>query len=265
MERYFYRVPAWNGEFRNTGVSWEEYQNLVKTFSFIEESRSFDSITLFDSSRGIRVLLPVGGGQSFFRQGNNVGWNPLYNVDRIERDFTQVQRDILKQDCQMARDRLDRVLARLAGSVIVPTPRLQDMRVKVKNIFHINLIDPNPGDAPAEAFFFANLLSNFKILRSVGFDQDPPFLFEPDDTRSLAAFVNGVDDPTVHILPNHFYMDRDGLVITLIHERAHTVLRLPGHPGGIPGNPAVGDPSMTRDDAMKNAYCYDGLVSALQN
>jgi len=174
MERYFYRIPAWNGEFRKPGATWEEYQNQVRQFSFIEESRSPGWITLLDSSRGIRVLLPISGGQSFFRQGNDGGWNQLYNVDRIESRFTPAQLNILTQDCQTARDRLDRALSRIAERVIMPTPRLQDMQLKVRNIFHINLINPNPADLPTEAFFFANLLSDFKTLRSVGFDQDPP-------------------------------------------------------------------------------------------
>ena len=33
MERYMYRVPAWNGEFRHVAGGWEEYQNLVKVFT----------------------------------------------------------------------------------------------------------------------------------------------------------------------------------------------------------------------------------------
>lgn len=48
------------------------------------------------------------------------------------------------------------------------------------------------------------------------------------------------------------------------HERAHTVLQLQGHLGGAPGIPADGDPSMTRDEAMANADCQEGLVAALR-
>lgn len=268
MERYFYRIPAWHGEFRAiTAPNWEEYQNGVRVFTFIEESRNFDSITLLDQSRQIRVLLPIGGGQSFFRIGNTPSWTPLYNVDRIERTFTQQQQNILKTDSQGARDRLDRVLSRLTESIIMPTPQLEDMRRKVRNIFHINLIDPDPADVPEEAFRFAELVANFKTLRTSGFDLDPTFLFEPDYTGPLVAWVVGVDDPTIHVAPSHFYMDRENLIITLIHERTHTVLRLPGHPGGftIPNNPADGDPNMSRDDAIRNAYCYEWLTAALQH
>jgi hypothetical protein len=265
MERFMYRIPQWNGEFRNTGSGWEEYQNLMRTFTFIEESRAFDSITLLDSSRDIRVLLPIGGGQAFFRRSTDPAWTPLYNVERIERDFTPAQQSILQQDCEQARQRLDRVIVRLAEASIESTTNIVDMRRKVRNVFHINL-ETTPPDILTEAFHFANLLSNFKVLRSTGFDHDPPFLLEPDYTGPLVAWVVGIDDPTVHISPNHFFMDRENLIITLIHERAHTVLRLPGHPGGIyfPNDPADGVPSMTRDDAMQNAYCYEWLTAALQ-
>jgi hypothetical protein len=262
MERYFYRIPQWNGEFRNIGTGWEEYQNLVRVVGFIEESRNFDSITLFDSSRDIRVLLPIGGGQSFFRIGS-ANWSPLYMVDRMQPNFTQANLTMLAQDCQTARARLDTTISRLGESIIVPTATLAAMRAAVLRIFHINLVNPDPGDVPTEAFFFAGLLADYKKLRSPGFDQDPPFVFEPNHTGSNQAWVVGIDNPTVHISPDYFYMDRDQLVLTLIHERAHTVLRLPGHPGGVPGVPSEGIPTMTRDEAIRNVYCYEGLVAAL--
>jgi hypothetical protein len=262
MERYFYKIPQWNGEFRNIGSGWEEYQNLVRKFRFIEEGRAFDGIILFDSSRDIRVLLPIGSLQSYFRVGS-ADWNSLYLVDRMEPNFTQANLTLLAQDCQTARARLDTTISRLSESVIVPTPALTQMRAAVLRVFHINLVNPNPGDVPAEAFAFGELLENYKKLRSPGFDQDPSFVFEPHYTGSNQAWVEGIDNPAVHISPNYFYMDRDQLPLTLIHERAHTVLRLPGHPGGIPAVPSAGVPTMTRDEAMRNVYCYEGLVAAL--
>jgi LGFP repeat len=110
---------------------------------------------------------------------------------------------------------------------------------------------------------YANLVADYTKLRDPGFLQDPPFVFEPDHTGSNQAWVVGIDNPTIHISPDYFYLDRDQLVPTLIHERAHTVLRLPRPPGGIPGVPADGVASMTRDEAIRNAYCYEGLVAAL--
>ena len=267
MERYMYRTPGWNGEFRHVAAGWEEYQNLVRRFAFIEESRAFDSITLFDSARDIRVLLPIGGGQVFFRQGPATTWTPLLDtsVDRIERTFTASQLAILRQDCEQARQRLNRAIARLTEAAITPTSAVADMRRKVRNIFHINM-DATPLEIMTEAIHFTTLVANFGTLRSTGFDHDPPFVLEADFTGTDVAWVVGVDNPNVHISPNHFYMDRENLILTLVHERAHTVLRLNGHPGGIQviNNPADGVPTMTRDDALRNAYCYEWLTAALQ-
>jgi hypothetical protein len=262
MERYFYRIPQWNGEFRHISTGWEEYQNLIRFAGFVEESRAFDSITLFDAGRDLRVLLPLGGGQSFYRIGS-AGWIPLYMVDRMQPNFTPANLTLLAQDCQTARTRLNTTISRMSESIIVPTAALAEMHAAVLRIFHINLVNPNPGDVPAEAFAFANLLGNFKTLRSAGFDHDPTFVFEPNYTGSNQAWVVGVDAPEVHISPNYFYMDRDQLMLTLIHERAHTVLRLPGHPGGILAVPSQGSQTMTPDEAIQNAYCYEGLVAAL--
>ena len=148
---------------------------------------------------------------------------------------------------------LDRVIGRLAEVAIVPTPSLTLMRRAVRNIFHI-VTDP---------FRDRPMLSSSRTcwrtsetLVQAGFNADPPFVFEPDDTRTNVAWVNGVDDPTVHIAAHHFYMDRQGAVVTMVHERAHTILRLPGHPGGIDviNDPADGVPTMTQDEAMRNAY-----------
>jgi hypothetical protein len=52
VERYMYRAPDGNGEFRRVATEWEEYQNLVRKFAFLAESRAFDSITLFQDAVG---------------------------------------------------------------------------------------------------------------------------------------------------------------------------------------------------------------------
>lgn len=115
--------------------------------SFIEESRAVDSIILLDSPRNIRVRIPIGGGQVFFRQGPATTWTPLVNtsVDRVEPTFIQKQRAILRQDCEQARQMLNRVNRRLDEAVIMPTSVVDDMHRKVRNIFHINL-DATPPD-----------------------------------------------------------------------------------------------------------------------
>ena len=192
------------------------------------------SITLFDSTRNIRVRLPIDGGQVFFRQGAVTTWTRLVNtsVDRIERTFSDKQRATLRQDREQARQMLNRVNRRLDEAVIMPTSVVDDMRRKVRNIFHINLDATLPDVLTESIHFGGTLVPNFRALRSAGFNNDPPFVFEPDYIGTLVAWVVGIDNPNVHISPNHFYMDREGLILTLVHERAHTVLRLNGHPGG---------------------------------
>lgn len=46
-----------------------------------------------------------------------------------------------------------------------------------------------------------------------------------------AAFVMGIAGPTVHAHANDFNLHQDDRAAGRIQERAHTVLRLPGHPG----------------------------------
>ena len=77
MERYMYRAPGWNGEFRRVANGWEEYQNMVRAFTFSEEARAADSITLFDATRDLRVRLPTAGGQVLVLLAGATVWRPL--------------------------------------------------------------------------------------------------------------------------------------------------------------------------------------------
>jgi len=94
--------------------------------------------------------------------------------------------------------------------------------------------------------------------------------------RQFHVSVIEADDPA---LPYHavteLYFDptvvptQDDRAVTLAHERAHTVLRLNGHPGtgDNPFNvtPHLGDPNVkTADQALANPYCYEWLTDALQ-
>ncbi len=63
--------------------------------------------------------------------------------------------------------------------------------------------------------------------------------------------------------------NKDIRAVTLVHERAHTALKIAGHPGTgdspICIIPHLGDGSVTADDALKNAWCYEWLTASLQN
>lgn len=57
--KFVYVVFAYSGgEFRvMDGGRWEEWQNGKLAFSFVETGRNASSVTLYDSSRGIRVVV----------------------------------------------------------------------------------------------------------------------------------------------------------------------------------------------------------------
>lgn len=269
MERYFFRNgPDWVGEFRSvSATNWEEFKNEVRFASFVMTTRTADWITLHDASRNMFVSLPTTSGTSHWQFGGEATWRVLYQVERIERQFTAAQKATLNGDIAQARAMLDRAISRVVETAIFPTASVQQMRIFVRNIFKINVIDPgNPID---QGFQFANLAANLKLLRDNGFANGfPATVFEPDSTQLFAAWVVGTNDPTVHVHPKYFFLDTsDNRAITLVHERAHTVLQINGHPpdtGFIPINPGDGDPQMSAADAIRNAYCYEWLVAALK-
>lgn len=271
MERYYFRNgPDWVGEFRSsTPGAWEEFRNEVVWAHFVETSRTAAQIGLFDATRSLEVSLPTASGTSCWRVTGTPQWTQLYQVDQIGRTFTPAQVALVDADVAQARTMLDRAITRILQVAVFPDAQLLAMRRAARNIFKINVIDPPPEDALTQGFAFTNLAANMKQLRDQGFDAGfPTRVFEPDSTSLNAAWVIGTTDPVVHIHPKYFYLDSQGnRSLTLIHERAHTVLRLNGHPPGngfIPVNPADGDPAMTADDAIHNPYCYEWLVQALQ-
>lgn len=269
MERYYFRNgPDWVGEFRSsTAPNWSEYRNEVPTFRFVEQTRTADWITLFDSTRDIYVALPTRDGWSLLQFGVAGTWSNLYQVERIERQFTQAQLAIVNQDIARASAMLDRAISRLVEVAIFPTASVQAMRTFVRDIFKINVIDPV--DPLQEGIKFTNLAANMTRVRDEGFRAGfPARVWEPDSTKLYGAWVNGTVDPTVHIHPKYFYLDTaDNRAVTLVHERAHTVLQISGHPPGtgyIPINPGEGDPNMSEADAIRNAFCYEWLAMALR-
>jgi hypothetical protein len=277
LERYFYRIPDWIGEFRSISAPiWEEYQDGVKKFTFTESQGTADWIILFDASRGIFVALPLNGGMTYYLLQNLNSWTELYNVDYIYPNFTLQQQNKLAANLQIARDKLKKTLDCLSPTSIQPGDIDEDMKQKVKDIFKINTVNPTLSEAPGECLRFTELIANYRTLQ-LSFDQNFPIVFEPDYTHgsSQCAWVNANDlnDPTVHIAPDYFYMDEENKPLTLIHERAHTVLRIPGHPpitnpdevnsyfGMV--DPDKGFDDMTYEDAISNPYCYEWLIKAL--
>lgn len=186
------------------------------------------------------------------------------------------QSDLIDKAVKDAKDYLDTALRRLRGisGIVVPSTVVNDTKTKVRNIFKIDLVTEMSGDAITSAFNFSTLLQNFSILRA-SFNRTFPLRCDPNVTNA-AQVSNNFQDETVTFGPRFFPGNSDGAIsnkdtraVTLVHERAHTALRISGHPGtgDVPVCvfPHLGFPGLSTDDALKNAWCYEWLTASLQN
>ena len=143
-------------------------------------------------------------------------------------------------------------------------------------------VDVRPGD-PISAALQNTLLtmvqSNLATIRA-GLQQDVPFVFEGDNL--IEAWVVG-QDPTIHVSAGFFdssYKTPLTRAATVLHERAHTVLRAPGHPGIADGSgtatlvglaphedkrPWYTNPNRFFEDALRNPYNYEWLCVHLDD
>ncbi|MCK5307836.1 MAG: hypothetical protein KAJ73_04420 [Zetaproteobacteria bacterium] len=78
MEEYLYS----GGQFVNVGNAWQEWQQKQLRFHFKETERDNEWITLYDASRNIWVLLPMGNGKSYYAWGGDSDWTELYDVTK---------------------------------------------------------------------------------------------------------------------------------------------------------------------------------------
>ncbi|NOT57256.1 MAG: peptidoglycan-binding protein [Deltaproteobacteria bacterium] len=177
--------------------------------------------------------------------------------------FSKEQISSLKDDLNRARGFLDQVLRKLSSSVIQPSTEVNDTQQKVRNVFKTD------EDNPVFDFRRVELIVNYRTLRT-GIAEAFPLRAEPTNSLGRAAFVVGVTDPTVHVHTNYFNLHEDDRAVTLIHERAHTLLKAPGHPGTgdvlicVVPHEGVQFPKISHRDAMHNAFCYELLTLALQ-
>jgi hypothetical protein len=172
---------------------------------------------------------------------------------------------IIEDDINRAKAMVDQVLLRLSGGAIFPAAVDQDMKQKVLNIFNIDLLSPVNADTPTNAFRFTLLVEAYRKLRT-SLDLPIPKVCEGDILEG--AFVStDCNDPTIHFTPIHWTLSDDKRAVTIVHERAHTVLCLQGHPGidsiviGILPHEGA---HLSYDNASRNAYCYEWLTFSLQ-
>ena len=175
----------------------------------------------------------------------------------------------IRSDLARAKQMLDVTLNRLRTTTIKPEGVELDTKQKVKRIFHIDMLSTINPNTITEAFNYTDLLTKFATLRA---SLDKPFPIKCEATGLFGAWVSpNVNDETVHFTPLHFQQgDPDQRAVEIIHERAHTVLNLPGNPH--PGIDAIiigmapdDDIGLSQGDAIRNAYCYEWLALSLQS
>jgi hypothetical protein len=169
------------------------------------------------------------------------------------------QSDHINKAVKDARDYLDTAIRRLRGimGVIMPDAVTNDTKTKIKNIFKIDLLDNTSSEAMTNFFRFNTLIQNFGILRK---SFNTKFPLECSDTATNAAQVsNNFSDETVTFGSQFFPENPEGVMsnkdiraVTLVHERAHTALKIAGHPG-------------TGDSPICIFPCYEWLTASLQN
>ena len=163
---------------------------------------------------------------------------------------------VVDKDFDTARQWLNVVITRLGMSSD------SDMKRKLKNVFHIDLNNPN--DAP----HLQTLLSKYHVLLQ-SFGRHIPRQFHPERSLFQAWVVKNDPTGTMHFPRNHFDKGLDTRVEKVIHEQSHTVFNI-DHSGMAGAGEADfahspgDDNELTFQQALSNAYCYGWLATALQ-
>lgn len=207
---------------------------------------------------------------------NSIGPNPPDAT--LFTGFTAAQVQILQKAIVDARGLVENAisLCSIAFAMKEPNKTVTSLR----HNFDIDIKADDPISFALQSTLLTMLQGNLATLRA-GLQQDVPYVFEPTPGFP-EAFVVGIEDPTVHIKPV-FFDDADKTELsrpaTILHERAHTVLKAPGHPGINDGGglatlvvaphddkrPFYTDPNRFFEDALRNSYNYEWLCVSLDS
>ncbi|MCA9195691.1 MAG: hypothetical protein KDB03_28170 [Planctomycetales bacterium] len=207
---------------------------------------------------------------------HSIGPNPP-NTSNFS-GFTQEQIQILQKAVVDARTMVDNAmsLCSIAFAMLEPNKSITSLR----HNFDVDVKSDNPISVAFQSTMLNMVQGNLATIRA-GLSQEFPFLFEPKPGFP-EAWVEGVTDPTVHIKPGFFdnsYNTDLSRAATILHERAHTVLRAPGHPGiGNGGGlvtlvvpphedkrPYYTNRARFFEDALRNPYNYEWLCVSLDS
>ena len=173
-------------------------------------------------------------------------------MTRHYEGFGPQDRKMVDEDLVAARMWLDQVLRRLHHPDA-------DARKKICNVFHIGSREP---------IKLMQLSKSYSKLRK-SLDDDFS-LVRKNETSAFAAWVKtGDGSGTMYFSANYFLKPATERTETIIHERSHTVFKI-SH-SGMKGGGALNFAEQAGDDhhfkyvqAIKNAYCYGWLATALQ-
>lgn len=199
--------------------------------------------------------------------------NTFQKLVSFETPCSEEDEKTIVKDLKRAKAMLDEVMLRLGGASVMPTAIGEDTKKKVKAIFDIDLLSPLNSDTATHSLRFALLLETYGKLRA-SLDHDLSIVCEKEESLRPAYVSTNCDDPTIHLTPQYFRLESpDGRPVTLIHERAHTMLCEPGHPGMMDefGNDVIlgvviphEGQGLPYEDASRNPFCYEWLALSLQ-
>lgn len=207
---------------------------------------------------------------------NGVGPNPPSS--NSFSGFSAEQITTVQLAVQDARSLVDTAisLCAIAFAMKEPNKTVSSLRFN----FDIDIKREDPISYAFEATKLSMLQAALTKLRA-GLQQDVPFVYHPEPGFP-EAWVVGTQDPTVHIKPYFFdanFKTPLTRAATILHERAHTVLNAPGHPGIGDGGglatlivdadddkrPLYRNRARFFDDAMRNPYNYEWLCVSLDS
>lgn len=195
--------------------------------------------------------------------------------------FNSDQVKIVQKAIIDARDMCDNAITMIGLAPFMKEPAsANEPRNAVLSLRHNFDIDVKRDD-PSAGFNAVQLLILQKKLAQLkaGLAQDVPFVFEPTPGFP-EAWVVGTEDPTVHVKPFFFddsFKTELSRGATILHERAHTILKSPGHPGIGGGlatlimephedkRPMYSNRARFFDDAIANPYNYEWLCASLDS
>lgn len=207
---------------------------------------------------------------------NSIGPNPPAKSNFTGFNDQQIQ--VLQKAIVDAREIVDNAISKcsIAFAMLEPNKTITSLR----HNFDVDVKPDNPISTAFQMTMLSMVQGSLAKIRA-GLNEDVPFVFEPKPGFP-EAWVEGITDPTVHVKPSFFdNTDKTPLSrpATIIHERAHTLLKAPGHPGILDGGglvtliaaphedkrPLYRNRARFFEDALRNPYNFEWLCVSVDS